>query len=239
MISDERKKELAGLQDSLNHVFNDMNLLNKALTHKSYVNESSLDLKHNERFEFLGDSVLDLVVSDYTLCEFLEYREGVLSKIRASVVNESCLAELARKVDLGKYLLLGKGERLSGGQNKDSLLANAFEAVVGAVYQDSGFDSAAKIFLPLLQPEIEKYANNLSFRDFKSELQEYTQNKMMCIPAYKVAREMGPDHQKEFEIVALIKGEEQGRGTGRSKKEAEQSAAKVALEHYIDENSEK
>jgi len=153
MVSEERKKELASFQESINYNFNEIALLNKALTHKSYANESSDDLKHNERFEFLGDSVLDLVVSDYTLAEFLEYKEGVLSKIRASVVNESCLAELARKVGLGRYLLLGRGERLSGGQEKDSLLANAFEAVVGAVYQDGGFDSASKTFLPLLKPE--------------------------------------------------------------------------------------
>jgi dsRNA-specific ribonuclease len=145
------------------------------------------------------------------------------------VVNEACLADLARKVDIGRYLLLGKGERLSGGQNKASLLANAFEAVVGSVYLDGGFDSAAKTFLPILKPEIEKYAINLSFRDYKSELQEYTQNKMMCIPTYRVAKEMGPDHQKEFEVVALINGEEKGRGFGRSKKEAEQSAAKETL----------
>ena len=235
MISEERKKELASFQESINYNFNEIALLNKALTHKSYANESSDDLKHNERFEFLGDSVLDLVVSDYTISEFLAYSEGVLSKIRASVVNESCLAGLARKVDLGPYLLLGRGEWLSGGQEKDSLLANAFEAVVGAVYQDGGFDSAAKTFLPLLKPEIEQYAGNLSFRDYKSELQEYTQNKMMCIPTYRVAREMGPDHQKEFEVVALIKGKEQGRGLGRSKKEAEQSAAKVALRQYFAE----
>ncbi len=238
MISDERKKELASLQESLNYSFKEIWLLNKALTHKSYANESSEALKHNERFEFLGDSVLDLVVSDYTIDEFMDYKEGVLSKIRASVVNEACLADLARKMDLGSYLLLGKGERLSGGQDKDSLLANAFEAVVGSVYLDGGFDSASNTFLPILQPEIEKYANNLSFRDYKSELQEYTQNKMMCIPTYKVAREMGPDHQKEFEVVASIKGQEHGRGVGRSKKEAEQSAAKVALQHYFSEPKE-
>jgi ribonuclease-3 len=239
MISEERKKELASFQESINYSFNEIGLLNKALTHKSYANESSDDLKHNERYEFLGDSVLDLVVSDYTIDEFLEYKEGVLSKIRAAVVNESCLAGLARKVGLGPYLLLGRGEWLSGGQEKDSLLANAFEAVVGAVYQDGGFDSAIKTFLPLLKPEIEKYASNLSFRDYKSELQEYTQNKMMCIPTYRVAREMGPDHQKQFEVVALIKGEELGKGVGRSKKEAEQSAAKEALRLYCNESTDK
>jgi ribonuclease-3 len=233
MISEERRKNLAVLEESLNYRFNEVRLLNKALTHKSYANESSDELKHNERFEFLGDSVLDLVVSEYTIEEFLDYKEGVLSKIRASVVNESCLAELARKVDLGRYLLLGKGERLSGGHNKTSLLANAFEAVAGSVYLDGGFESASKTFLPFLKLEIEKYAGSLSFRDYKSDLQEYTQNKMMCIPTYRVAREMGPDHQKEFEVVALIKGEERGRGIGRSKKEAEQSAAKEALQLCI------
>ena len=233
MSLQERNQELAALQKTLGYTFNDLKLLNKSLTHKSYVNEKTEALKHNERFEFLGDSVLDLIMSDYLVSEYEDFREGMLSKIRASVVNESCLAELARRIDLGRYLLLGKGELLSGGREKVSLLANAFEAMAGAVYRDSNLEKASAIFLPLLQPEINKFIENRSSRDYKSELQEYTQNILLCIPTYKVTRERGPDHEKEFEIVVMVKEQVKGNGTGRSKKEAEQSAAKMALEHYL------
>ena len=233
MSLQERNQELAALQKTLGYTFSDLKLLNKSLTHKSYVNEKTEALKHNERFEFLGDSVLDLIMSDYMVSEYEDFREGMLSKIRASVVNESCLAELARRIDLGRYLLLGKGELLSGGREKVSLLANAFEAMAGAVYRDSNLEKASAIFLPLLQPEINKFIENRSSRDYKSELQEYTQNKLLCIPTYKVTRERGPDHEKEFEIVVMVKEQVKGNGTGRSKKEAEQSAAKMALEHYL------
>ena len=232
MVTEERRKTLSSLQDSLNYRFEDIRLLNKALTHKSYVNEKSETIKHNERFEFLGDSVLDLIVSDYMLDRYSDYAEGVLSKIRAAVVNEACLAELARKIDLGSYLQLGRGEDLSGGRNKPSLLANAFEAVAGAVYRDSDLESASKIFLPLLKNEIEIYKDSWQFRDYKSEFQEYTQNKMGCIPTYTVIRETGPDHDKRFEVVVSIKDENKGQGNGRSKKEAEQAAAKAALDVY-------
>ena len=128
----------------------------------------------------MGDSVLDIVVSDYLVHQFSDYAEGTLSKIRAAVVNESCLADLARKIELGKYLLLGKGENLSGGRDKPSILANAFEAVAGALFRDGGLESASKVFLPLLKVEISKFADSWSFRDFKSDLQEYTQNQFVC-----------------------------------------------------------
>jgi len=232
MVNKERKEELAKLQEMLGYTFKEVKLLNKALTHKSYVNETGKDLKHNERFEFLGDSVLDLIVSEYMIRKYREYKEGVLSKIRAGVVNESCLAKLARQIDLGTFLLLGKGEEMSGGRNKPSLLANAFEALAGAIYYDSNLETAAKILLPSIKKEIKGFIETPESRDYKSDLQEYSQNKMVCIPSYKVIKEIGPDHEKQFEVVVSVKDKNRGKGIGRSKKEAEQAAAKMALEGF-------
>ena len=231
-LSETRIKQLDCLQDQIKFKFSDINLLNKALTHKSYANENSKILKHNERLEFLGDSVLDILVSDYLVHEYSEFAEGTLSKIRAAVVNETCLAKLAKNIKLGKYLLLGKGEDLSGGRGKASILADTFEALAGAVFCDGRLDAASKTFLPLIKEEIVKTAESWSFRDFKSDLQEYTQNKLVCIPSYKVIREIGPDHAKQFEVVVVIKNEIEGKGLGRSKKEAEQAAAKMAMNNF-------
>jgi ribonuclease III len=232
-----RMDELASLQEGTKYKFIDIKLLNKSLTHKSYANEKSENLKHNERLEFLGDSVLDILVSDYLVKEFSDFAEGTLSKIRAAVVNETCLAKLAQKINLGNYLLLGRGEDLSGGRQKPSILADAFEALAGAVFRDGGLNAASELFLPLLVEEVEKTAESWSFRDFKSDLQEYTQNKLSCIPSYQVVREIGPDHAKEFEVAVVIRNEEQGKGLGRSKKEAEQSAAKIAMENFSTNDS--
>ena len=231
-FSENRMQELRSLQDQINFQFSDLKLLNKALTHKSYANEISKILGHNERLEFLGDSVLDILVSDFLVDKYSDFAEGILSKIRAAVVNESCLAKLGKKINLGDYLLLGKGEHITGGKNKPSILADAFEALVGAVFRDGRLDAASDIFLPLLIEEIEETAKSWSFRDFKSDLQEYTQDKLVCIPSYKVINETGPDHAKEFEVVVMIKNKIKGKGLGKSKKEAEQAAAKIAIEKY-------
>jgi ribonuclease III len=228
-FSEKRIDDLSSLQEGTKYKFIDIKLLNKALTHKSYANEKSENLKHNERLEFLGDSVLDILVSDYLVKEFSDFAEGTLSKIRAAVVNETCLAKIAQKINLGNYLLLGRGEDLSGGRQKLSILADTFEAFAGAVFRDGGLNAASELFLPLLVEEVSKTAESLSFRDFKSDLQEYTQNKLSCIPSYKVVREFGPDHAKEFEVAVVIKNVKQGKGLGRSKKGAEQAAAKIAM----------
>jgi len=233
MVKRERKEELAKLQKSLGYSFKEIKLLNKALTHKSYVNETGEDLKHNERFEFLGDSVLDLIVSEYMVRKYDDYKEGMLSKIRAGVVNESCLAKLASNLNLGDFLLLGRGEEMSGGRKKASLLANAYEALVGAIYFDSNIDTTARILLPSIKKEINHYIETPESRDYKSDLQEYTQNKMACIPVYKVTNEVGPDHEKQFEVVVSTNDKNWGKGIGRSKKEAQQAAAKMALEAFL------
>ena len=221
------------LQKTLKYEFNNLNLLNKALTHKSYANEVSLPLKNNERFEFLGDSVLDLIVSNYMIFEYGNMAEGSLSKIRAAVVNESCLAKLAKDINLGNYLFLGKGEDLSGGREKPSILANTYEALVGAIFCDSDFQAASKAFLPWLVKEIHKHKDACSFEDYKSDLQEYTQNRLGCIPSYKVIGEKGPSHDKQYAIKAIVQNKEFGVGSGSSKKEAEQIAAKEALEYFL------
>ena len=232
-VSADRVNEVTPLQETLGYTFSDLRLLNKALTHKSYVNEINESLKHNERFEFLGDSVLDVLVSDYLVSKFSDYAEGTLSKIRAAVVNENCLAGLARKIELGNFLLLGKGENLSGGRDKSSILADAFEALAGAMFRDGGLESTAKVILPILEEEISNFANSCDFRDFKSELQEYTQNKWLCTPSYRVINELGPDHAKEFEVTVTIKNKVKGQGLGTNKKGAEQAAAKMAMESFL------
>ncbi|MBJ79295.1 MAG: ribonuclease III, partial [Nitrospinae bacterium] len=209
-----------------------------ALTHKSYANEIDIPVKNNERFEFLGDSVLDLIVSHYMILEYDDLAEGALSKIRAAVVNEACLAKLAKDIDLGQYLLLGKGEHLSGGRQKSSILANTFEALVGALFCDSNLETVSKILMPTLIIEIDKYKDTCKLRDFKSDLQEYTQDKLTCIPSYQVVGEMGPDHDKRFEVEVTVRNKVQGKGNGKSKKEAEQSAAMMALGNYLSINDE-
>lgn len=237
-MQEERIIELAPLQKTLNYSFNDPCLLNKALTHKSYANEIDIPVKNNERFEFLGDSVLDLIVSHYMILEYDDLAEGALSKIRAAVVNEACLAKLAKDIDLGQYLLLGKGEHLSGGRQKSSILANTFEALVGALFCDSNLETVSKILMPTLIIEIDKYKDTCKLRDFKSDLQEYTQDKLTCIPSYQVVGEMGPDHDKRFEVEVTVRNKVQGKGNGKSKKEAEQSAAMMALGSYLSINDE-
>ena len=232
-MPEEHISKLGILQKTLKYEFNNLNLLNKALTHKSYTNEISLPLKNNERFEFLGDSVLDLIVSNYMIFEYEDLAEGSLSKIRAAVVNESCLAKLAKDINLGNYIFLGKGENSSGGREKPSILSNAYEALVGAIFCDSGFQAVSQVFLPSLVKEIYKHKDACSFEDFKSNLQEYTQNRFGCTPSYKVIGEKGPSHNKQYAIKAIVRDKELGVGSGRSKKEAEQIAAKEALKYFL------
>ncbi|NIQ00263.1 MAG: ribonuclease III [Nitrospinaceae bacterium] len=228
----ERIEELVPLQKQIGYTFRNSQLLDKALTHKSYVNESTFPLKDNERLEFLGDSVLDLIISEFMVRTYPDFLEGTLSKIRASVVNESCLAQMARDIELGQYLRLGKGEESSGGREKSSLLANAYEAMAGAVFLDSNLKTAQEIFLPVLKSQIENYFETSGFQDFKSDLQEYTQTRFGCTPQYTIVGETGPDHAKSFEVTVKVQDEIRGAGKGKSKKEAEQAAARAALESF-------
>src|SRR5512138_3461648 len=203
-----------------------------ALTHKSYVNEHRDEeaLADNERLEFLGDAVIDLAVSHRLMERFPGAREGELSKMRAAVVDEQGLSEMARALDLGSLLRLGRGEELTGGRRKASLLADAMEAVVAAVYLAGGLEGVLGIVDRFLGEAFARAAAGTLDRDYKTQLQELAQSRMRATPRYRVVAEHGPDHSKTFEVETDLRGEVVGRGTGRSKKDAEQAAAKLALD---------
>ncbi|MDO6354120.1 MULTISPECIES: ribonuclease III [unclassified Caloramator] len=225
-----RRKHLEEFEKIIEVNFHDKDLLNKALTHSSYANENGLKYNdHNERLEFLGDSVLSLIVSEYIFKKYKDRQEGKLSRIRASVVCESSLAELARAIKLEKYLRIGKGEELTGGRNKDSLLADATEAVIAAIYLDQGYNKAKDFVLNKLKHKIQNVARGREYIDFKSRLQEYVQRNLLSTIKYEVANQWGPDHDKTFEIEVYLDNIKYGLGVGKSKKEAEQMAAKNAL----------
>jgi len=230
-MNSDRRTRLEALEEALGYRFNAPSLLDCALTHRSYANENPDLLKQdNERLEFLGDAVLTLCISDILMKKFPECSEGDLSKIRSSIVNEKPLARLARELRLGDYLLLGRGEEISGGRLKSSLLANALEAMIAAIYCDTGFDGVCgcvgRRFLPLLDTGDIK----ILYRDYKTSLQEITQNRFRVIPRYSVLREFGPDHDKVFQIRVSVGDIVSAAGLGRNKKEAEQRAARKALE---------
>lgn len=230
-ISSKRQKSLEELQSCINYNFKEIKLLNRALTHSSYANENKLKAyENNERLEFLGDVVVSLTVSEYLYSRFLEFPEGDLTKRRAKVVCESSLAFAARKIDLGDYLLLGKGEEITGGRNRDSLLADAFEALTGAIYLDGGLESGRKFLIDMFEEEV-IYAiskGNL-FIDYKTYLQEKLQKDAKSKIEYIVEKEVGPDHNKKFYMDVVVENKIIGKGIGRNKKEAEQMAAKQAL----------
>ena len=230
-MKEERLQDLKELEAYIGYRFDDRGLLDNALTHRSFVNENSaLPCKDNERLEFLGDAVLELTISDMLMKKFPDYAEGELSKLRASVVNEQPLATLARRFRIGEFLLLGKGEEASGGRTKSSLLANAFESVVAALYLDGGFDRTAAFIGRLFEPLIEAGAVATVYTDYKTAAQEICQNLFRELPRYLMISETGPDHEKRFEISLIIGERVIATGMGRSKKEAEQQAAKKALE---------
>jgi ribonuclease-3 len=202
-----------------------------ALTHKSYVNEHRDEAQgDNERLEFLGDAVIDLAVSHRLMGRFPGAREGDLSKMRAAVVDEPGLAGLARALDLGPLLRLGRGEELTGGRRKASLLADAMEAVVAAVYLDGGLDAVLGLVDRLLGDAFARAAAGTLDRDHKTQLQELAQSRVRATPRYRVVAELGPDHAKVFQVELELRGEVLGTGQGKSKKDAEQAAAKAAIE---------
>ncbi|MCL2670248.1 MAG: ribonuclease III [Syntrophaceae bacterium] len=232
-MNEERKKSLRELEETLKHRFADLSLLDTALTHRSFVNESTeLGLRDNERLEFLGDAVLELTVSDLLMRVFPECDEGELSKRRASVVNEQPLAELARHFRLGAYLLLGRGEENSQGRTKPSLLANAFESVVAALFLDANFDKTSAFVRRLFLPLVEEESPSPLYRDYKTAVQEVCQVRFCELPRYQVLSEAGPDHDKRFQAGLVLGKEVLATGWGKNKKEAEQQAARAALEKW-------
>jgi len=229
---------LHDLEERLNYRFRDIDLLSIALTHRSYVNENpDPPLADNERFEFLGDAVLGLCVSDLLINKYVDFSEGTLSKIRAGIVNEKPLAELASSLQLGDCLLLGKGEENSGGRTKDSLLANSLEAVIASIYLDSGFNEAKNILEILLAPLLEDSVLLSQNFDYKTDLQEFCQKRYKIAPVYTIIDSSGPDHAKIFEVQVTVADKMPQTGYGKSKKEAEKQAAQKAWEILqIEEN---
>jgi ribonuclease-3 len=229
MPSTQEPSPYAILEEKLAYTFRDASLVANALTHRSWMNETQIsDRQDNERLEFLGDAVLALVSSDLLMKRFPAHSEGELSKARAALVNEAGLARIADTLTLGQWIFLGRGEEQAGGRQKRSLLANAFEALVGAVYLDGGFDAAFRVAAGVMEPLMADVPAAAS-KDFKSRLQELAQAKLQMAPSYTVLSERGPDHAKTFEVAILIGQKEYGRAFGRSKKEAQQNAAELAL----------
>lgn len=218
-------KDVDVLEKTLGYKFKNQKLLIEALTHKSF--KQPYD---NERLEFLGDAVLDLIVGEYLFFKFDKSDEGKLSKIRASLVNEDGFDKLARSINLGDFIFLSNAEENNGGREKPSLLSNAFEAVIGAIYLESGLKVVNDIAIELLEKNHIDISLDSLFRDFKTTLQELTQARFGITPEYKVIASRGPDHKKEFEIAVIIEDKEYARAIGKSKKIAQQEAAKAALD---------
>ncbi len=214
----------------LNYSFKNQELLSQAFRHPSYVYEKDDPaVSDNQRLEFLGDAVINLAISHLLMESFSEMKEGDLSKHRASLVSESGLHFIARELELGDYLLLGKGEERTNGRKKPSILTDALEALIGAIYLDGGFTDALRVIEGIFSPLLNRISLGGSINDFKTELQEYSQEAFQSTPEYRLEKETGPDHNKTFYVAVYLKGNVLGRGEGKSKKEAEQRAAKEAL----------
>ena len=226
-ISDVIRESIRAFEEKIGYEFKDKNYIQTALTHSSFANEHK-EFNYNERLEFLGDSVLGLVVSDYLFRARNDLPEGKLTRLRANVVCEESLSAVARKINLGDHLFLGKGEKASGGSDRDSILADATEAVIAAIYLDGGFDQAKDFILSNLRDTIAKNIDGNIFRDYKTILQEIIQGNNGKI-SYKLVGESGPDHNKEFEMQVKCGQETIGIGKGKNKKEAEKEAARDAL----------
>lgn len=216
------------LQNIIHYQFQDESLLEIALTHSSYANEVRQHIKYNERQEFLGDAVLSIIVSDYLFSNY-SLQEGELTKLRAAIVCEKSLDVMAHKISLGDYLRLGKGEEQTGGRTRPSIIADAFEALIASIYLDRGIESARDFLLPFVIEMLED-EGRLSFKDYKTILQEIIQQNPEEKLIYKLVEEKGPDHDKRFVVDVMINSNVLGKGRGRSKKNAEQMAAKEALE---------
>lgn len=218
------------LDKKLGYTFKNPELLVQSVCHSSYVNEQiDSTFKDNERLEFLGDAVLDLAISHILMLRFKDAAEGDLSKFRATVVDEAGLYEVALRLGLGEYLLLGKGEEQSRGREKPSILADTTEALIGAIYLDAGFDKAMEIIKGLFSSLLERVGTEELVHDFKSLLQEYSQQSCKTLPRYRLIKETGPAHDRSFQVELSLKGEVLAEGEGRSKKEAEQNAARAAF----------
>ena len=220
-------KNLLDLEHKLNYYFNDRNLLKNALLHKSLGNErKEYKNQNNERLELLGDAVLDLIVAEYLYKNYKNASEGTIAKLKAMIVSEPILAKISRQIGVGKFLMLSRGEVMSGGRNRESILADSFEAILGAVYIDSNLEEARVFALSHIKQYIDHIEENEDILDFKSILQEYVQKEFRTVPTYELVAERGPDHMKEFEIQVIV-GNYREKAVARNKKKAEQLSAKA------------
>lgn len=217
--------DYSNLEKCLDYQFKNKDLIIEALTHKSYKKPYN-----NERLEFLGDAVLNLIVGEYLFKKFPESNEGDLSKIRASLVNETGFTKLANEIKLGDYIFISNAEERNKGRSKASILSDAFEAIMGAIYLESGLEVLKPIILKLLEESYDKINLDVLFSDYKTALQEITQAEFGSIPEYKIEGSYGPDHKKEFEVSIWIDGKNYGKAIGKSKKLAQQAVAKIAIE---------
>ncbi len=223
--------ELSKLEKNLDHKFSKQDLLREALTHRSYLNENPRwDVPHNERLEFLGDAVLELIVTENLFSKFPHEDEGKLTTLRAALVNYQMLARLSAQIDLEKNILMSKGEAKDRGRAREVILANAMEALIGSLYLDGGYEAAKSFIEKFILPEIREVLEKGSYKDPKSLLQEKAQATKKVTPSYKLIMEKGPDHKKIFVVGVYVGEEELARGEGMSKQDAEVEAARKALE---------
>ncbi len=220
------------LQHRLGYSFNNSDLLTIALTHRSSLNEVGIK-ESNERLEFLGDAVLEMVITNYLYQEKPDSPEGFLTSARSAIVRTESLAEIARSLDLGSYLKMSRGEAQGGGRNNPSILENTVEALIGAIFKDGGLEPASNFISRFIVPQAQKILTKNELKDAKSLFQEKIQSQGTVSPSYKVIKAEGPDHDKVFEVAVFVENIEKGRGKGKSKQEAEQQAAAMALESGI------
>lgn len=223
---------ISKFENIISYNFKNKQYILEALTHSSYSNENK-SYAFNERLEFLGDSVLGIIISDYLFKNETELPEGELTKLRANIVCEESLSEVSKKIELGTHMLLGKGEEATGGRERVSILADAVEAVIAAIYLDGGIESARKFVLTQMDEIIQDSIKGRIFRDYKTHLQEVIQSQGEANIIYDLVEEIGPDHNKKFVMQVKLNDEVLGTGEGKSKKEAEQSAAKQALRRMM------
>jgi len=237
-VDAERKKELLLFERNAKVRFKRLDLLNLAFTHRSYANENPGVVDNNEKLEFLGDSVLGIIVSEYLFRSLPDKNEGDLARIKSFVVSENSLAQIARALRVDNFILIGKGEEYSGGREKKAILADCMEAIIGAYYLDSGIKSARNFVLSFFVEEIDKVLENKHQKDYKTLLQEFAQKKYHSYPRYRLVKKSGPDHDRTFWIDVELNNRTYGPGKGKNKKQAEQEAASIAYAHLCEGNHE-
>lgn len=228
------KENFKNFSKAISITFKNAALAHEALTHRSFLNETQEEIQHNERLEFLGDAVLELIVTEYLFDKYTNFTEGQLTSLRSALVRTESLAEEAKRLDLGQFIYMSNGEEATGGRDRDYILANTVEAIIGAIYLDRGYNKARDFVIKNICHKVEDIVENRLDIDSKSLLQEVSQEKVKITPSYQEIKSIGPDHDKKFIMAVVIGDNIFGRGEGKSKQQAEQNAAKDALENWND-----